>query len=618
MNLSGQPRSAERAKATISSQGTAASPSPNGQRVTLVGVRPAPESFEGAVSYQSSRGERRKRSSEALVPSEGRAISGAIAGDRLLDLLESGWRRELRAGAVAGRLEADAGLAQAVATALGAQSRALRAGGVAQRWPACVVVGIARAAAGSDTTAFWPAWHRAAGLRSGARSAREWGDAFLAALGALGLPAAPTAEVAVLAHATAPGDHAGSEGDLFDGVGQARLDPFGGGVLLTDGVSGQARAALPEEITAEGATLLAFDEDGAPVDGALPADAVWVLCPADAELRSDAPVRTLVTSTLPLAWRGWRLIQVDLRGACWIALDADADADASRRLVRGRTRPVLRTGPPIPGVTTVAGRPVLPLPPEVLLPPGQATFRVEARRPDSGATLASVTTTGDRWRPDVLWRGVRRPLLGEFVISVVPGLRRTVVLAEGLGVTSYPAPRLTSARGLQPAEAVISAPPGMTVSPAAAAYQEETVTREVTCVAGAVVQRLAVTPPHLRLRIDPEPGSAAEGTGWHHAGPLRLTHEDLWRGGLLRIDLPGAATPPAITVMAGGEPVQVLGALRDGRYPLRRILDTAAVHGDTELTITVDEGTVDEGTVVTFATVTGAGPANDPWTVTQA
>jgi hypothetical protein len=128
-----------------------------------------------------------------------------------------------------------------------------------------------------------------------------------------------------------------------------------------------------------------------------------------------------------------------------------------------------------------------------------------------------------------------------------------------------------------------------------------------------VVQRLAVTPPHLRLRIDPEPGSGAEGTGWHHAGPLRLTHDDLWRGGLLRIDLPGAATPPAITVMAGGEPVQVLGALRDGRYPLRRILDTAAVHGDIELTITVDEGTV-----VTFATVTGSGPANNPWTVTPA
>lgn len=541
-----------------------------------------------------------------------------MAGDRLLDLLESGWRRELRAGAVAGRLEMEPGLAQAVATALGEQSRVRTVGEVAERWPACAVVGIARNAweAGtaslSGTAAFWPAWHRAAGLRPSGRSAREWGSAFLAALGALGLqPAGRTAEDAVLAHAAAPEGPDEADSGIADGAGRARLDPFGGGVLLADDVSGQARATLPEEIIAEGGRLLAFDENGALADGALPAEAVWVLHPASAELRSDAPVRTLVTSTLPLAWRGWRLVQLDLRGASWIALSEEADADAGRRVVRGRTKPVLRTGPQIPGVTTVAGKPVFASPPDVLLPPGQATFRVEARRTESGAILASATTTGDAWRPDVLWRNVKRPLLGDLTISVTPGLRRTVVLAEGLGVTSHPAPRLTSARGLQPAEAVISAPPGMTVSPAAAAYQQETVTREVICVAGPVVQRLAVTPPHIRLRIDPEPGSGAAATGWHHAGPLRLTHDDLWRGGLLRIDLPGAAAPPAITVIAGGEPVQVLDPLRDGRYPLRRILDTVTVHGDAELTITVGDGTI-----VTFATVSGTSPVNDPWTVT--
>lgn len=547
-------------------------------------------------------------------------MSGTMSSDRLLGLLESGWRREFRAGAVAGRLGVEPGLAQAVATALGEQSRALTAGEVAERWPACVVVGIARIAAEagtasvSGTAAFWPAWHRAAGLRPSRRSAREWGSAFLAALGALGLqPAGRTAEDAVLAHAAAPeGDDEANSG-IADGVGRARLDPFGGGVFLTDDISGQARAVLPEEITAERGRLLAFDEDGALADGALPAEAVWVLYPARAELRSDPPVRTLVTSTLPLAWRGWCLVQLDLRGASWIALsgEARADADAGRRVVRGRTKPVLRTGPPIPGVTTVAGKPVFASPPDVLLPPGQATFRVEARRTESGAILASVAATGDAWRPDVLWRNVKRPLLGDLTISVTPGLRRTVMLAEGLGVTSHPAPRLTSARGLQPAEAVISAPPGMTVSPAAAAYQQEAVTREVTCVAGPVVQRLAVTPPHLRLRIDPEPGSGAAATGWHHAGPLRLTHHDLWRGGLLRIDLPGAAAAPAITVIAGGEPVQVLDPLRDGRYPLRRILDTVTVHGAAELTITVGEGTI-----VTFATVSGTCPVNDPWTVT--
>ena len=543
-----------------------------------------------------------------------------MAGDRLLDLLESGWRRELGAGAVAGRLEAEPGLAQAVATALGEQSRALTVGEVAERWPACVVVGIARIAAEAGaasvpgSVAFWPAWHRAVGLRPSGRSAREWGSAFLAALGALGLRrAGRTAEDAVLAHAAVPDGHGEADSGVAGGVGQARLDPFGGGVLLTDDVSGQARAALPEEVTAEGGRMLAFKENGALADGALPAEAVWVLYPASAELRSDASVRTLMTSTLPLAWRGWRLVQLDLRGASWITLSEEgrADAGAGRRVVRGRTKPVLRTGPPLPGVTTVAGKPVFASPPDVLLPPGQATFRVEARRTESGAILASVTATGDAWRPDVLWRNVKRPLLGDLTISVTPGLRRTVVLAEGLEVTSHPAPRLTSARGLQPAEAVISAPPGMTVSPAAVGYQQETVTREVICVVGPVLQRLAVTPPHMRMRIDPEPGSGATATGWHHAGPLRLTHDDLWRGGLLRIDLPGAAALPSITVIAGGEPVQVLGPLRDGRYPLRRILDTVTIHGDAELTITVGEGII-----VTFATVSGNCPVNDPWTVT--
>lgn len=71
-------------------------------------------------------------------------MSDTMAGDRLLDLLESGWRRELLAGAVAGRLEVEPGLARAVATALWEQSRALTCGEVAERWPACVVVGAGR------------------------------------------------------------------------------------------------------------------------------------------------------------------------------------------------------------------------------------------------------------------------------------------------------------------------------------------------------------------------------------------------------------------------------------------------------------------------------------------
>jgi hypothetical protein len=139
-------------------------------------------------------------------------MSGAVAGDRLLDLLERVWRRELEAGTVAGQLDVEPALAQAVATALGEQSLALAVGGVAEKWPACVIVGLARIAAEADAvslsgaTSYWPAWHRATGLRASGRSTREWGGAFLAALGALGLqPAGSTADDAVHAHAGRPG-----------------------------------------------------------------------------------------------------------------------------------------------------------------------------------------------------------------------------------------------------------------------------------------------------------------------------------------------------------------------------------------------------------------------------
>ena len=522
-------------------------------------------------------------------------------------------------------LDVAPGLPLAAAKALGEQSRTLTVGGAVERWPACAIVALAHVAAAAGTRSFWQSWHRAAGLRASKRTAGEWGRAFLAALDALGLPAAgSTADDAVLAHAVTSGREDRSE---TAGHGQAaglRLDPFGGGVLRVDAASGQARAALPEEVV--GTRLLAFDADGEPVGQELPAEAVWVLYPATAELRSDIQPRTLLASTLPLSWRGWRLAQLDLRGASWLAVgdtrarsteDPDAGSrsrgDEERRVVRGRTKPVLRTGLPIPGVTTVAGNPVFAGPPQVLLPPGQDRWRVEARRAESGAVLASVTATGDAWYPDALWRNVPRPLLGEVAITVTPGLRRAVVLAEGLGVTAYPLPRLTSACGLEPADAVISAPPGMTVSPAAVAYGEDTVTREITCVAGTVTARLAVTPPHIRLRIDPEPGSGGAATPWHHDGPLRLTGDDLWRGGALRIDLPGVAVPPPVTIIAGnsgeaaGKPVQVLDPTGDGRYPLRRLLDTVTVQGHAELTIAVGAA------AVTIATVCGTSQGNEPW-----
>ena len=272
-------------------------------------------------------------------------MSGAVVGGALLDLLEPGWRRELAAGVPGGRLDVEPGVARAAAAALGEQSRRLTPGGAAGRWPACVIVAIARVAAGAGEKtrigSFWAAWHRAAGLRQSRRSAGEWGDAFLAALGTLGLPAAwPTADDAVRGHAAAPGRENEADGERGDVAGEEgataglRLDPFGGGVLRVDTASGEARPLLPADAVPpadaarDGGRLLVFDTDGALAGRVLPAEAVWAVCPVNAELRSDVPLRTLVTSTLPLTWGGWRLVQLDLREASWLTLrDTAARAD---------------------------------------------------------------------------------------------------------------------------------------------------------------------------------------------------------------------------------------------------------------------------------------------------
>ena len=161
--------------------------------------------------------------------------SGAVSGDRLLDLLEPGWRREVAAGAPAADLDVAPDLPVAAARALGEQSRTLSVGGAVERWPACVIVALAHVAAAAGTGSCWQAWHRAAGLRSSKRSVGEWGSAFLAALDALGLPGAgSTADDAVLAHAGTAGREDQNETAGHDQAAGLRLDPFGGGILRVD------------------------------------------------------------------------------------------------------------------------------------------------------------------------------------------------------------------------------------------------------------------------------------------------------------------------------------------------------------------------------------------------
>jgi hypothetical protein len=532
----------------------------------------------------------------------------------LLDLLEPGWRRDLSAGALAANLDVEAELLQAAAKALGDQARKGSPAETARSWPACVVVALARVAGASDRNgSFWPGWHRVAGLRATRRSAQEWGQAFLDALTLLGIAPATAQGAgaerdAILAHAMPPDP---GLPQTADAAGRPRLDPFGRGVLLA------GRPALPEEVADPADPLLVFDENGERAGPELPAERVWVLHPAQADLRSDIPPRVMVTSRPPLTWRGWRLLQLDLHGVSWLELAGrDDHGTAPRRyLVRGRSKPGLRTGPPVPGVTARTGEPVFAKLPAVLLPPGPGRWRAEVRRAGTNTVLSSLLAAGDGWRPERLWQHVPRPVLGELTVTVTaadgeakPGMRRTLTVAEGLAASYFPAPRLTTDRGLDPAEAALAAPPGMTVSPQAAPVPPEAVTIEVTCIVAQALQRLRVTPPHVRIRIEPEPGSTDLPTRWHHAGPIRLETADLWRGGSLSIDLPGIDRDPPIEVVSlDGHVVQVLEPTRQGRYPLRRMADTVTAHGGARLRITVG------GRTAIIARITAPDGAADPW-----
>lgn len=414
-----------------------------------------------------------------------------------------------------------------------------------------------------------------------------------------------------------------------------RLDPFGRGVQTREVDPGADRgrddarswtAITPDEVADPADPLLVFDADGEPVAEVLPPEDVWLVYPADRVLRADTAPRVLVESRLPLTWTGWRLVQLDLSGAAWLEVEPAGEGAPRRRPVRGRSKPRLETGAPIPGIHTTDGLEVFRTLPTVRLPAGEVRWWVEVRRAGSGRVMGAAEASGDRWDPRPLWDRVPHPVLGELVVTVtalgsaspggrppgppdapVTGLRRVVAVAEGLNVGYAPALRLTCEEGLEPAEAVLSTAPGMTASPWAVTIPAEVTGTEVACVAGPVVLPLRVTPPHCRIRIEPEPGSGERPTGWHSLRALALDTADLMRGGALRLDLPGAAGAPPIEVVAARGTVQVLEPSRRGGYPLRRMLDTVSASGGAELRITVGARSA------VIARITASTPAGDPW-----
>ena len=124
-------------------------------------------------------------------------------------------------------------------------------------------------------------------------------------------------------------------------AGVLRLEPFGRGVLAADRGDQTWRSVLPHEVAD---TLLVFDEDGEQAGRFCPPSRSGWLHPAD---RGSAVGRAAAghgDQPLPLTWRGWRLAQLDLRGAPGSSWRSQPRRLAAQRCARPDEAGVRRTG----------------------------------------------------------------------------------------------------------------------------------------------------------------------------------------------------------------------------------------------------------------------------------
>lgn len=488
----------------------------------------------------------------------------------LLDLLERSWAGPLRQVSLVIEADPREEMIEAAAVALGQAYRRLDHRDLAVRWPACVAVSMAGVAAHhAGDGAFWPHWWTVSRHRG---SASKWGAAFLDAVRAFGLRADPDVKRSIMTHA--------GLGTTAE-VPRLRLDPFGQGIQRDD-------TPMPNPDAGIADTLLVFAEDGRHLPGDLPPGAVWVAYPDARELIADVPLRVIAESFLPLGWDGWRLAQISLEDASWLAL-----TDGPRRLVRGRARPRLLMDDLIPGVAAPDGSAVLAAPPALRLPEGAWVVTVGRATGDESAAPADPTD---------LWARLPRPLLGTFTVTVRDadgrGTQESVTVAEGLRVFYDPPVRVFDDKGLVPSDALFGTEPGLTVTPQALTFRPEETMRQVTCVAAGRSLTFAVTPPHMRVLT---------GHDWRTA-PLHLTRASLADLESLRIEIPGARERLPVEVLADGAIVQELTPHARGDYLLRRVLDTVAAHGHATLVVRWD------GRVIPLAMIRPAPRTSpDPW-----
>lgn len=342
--------------------------------------------------------------------------------------------------------------------------------------------------------------------------------------------------------------------------------------------------------------LLVFTDDGrrVPATASLPPEPAWLLYPqkTDAgtplELHVTGELRDLGDVPAPYGWLGWTLRRVDLTQVGELRL-----GNGTPRRVKGARRAQLHLDPPLPGVFSLTGAPVLATAPMLTLPtePGVPTqWSIRIRRVGSQQLISeTVTVTRDTTLDP--WQRLPRPLVGTYEVTVRGplgrGLSRTLELAEGLNARSNPSWREMRIDGLEPA--TVRATPSLhhlTVTPTEVRLETQNIAAELQLHSPAGAATVRVTPPHMAVqRLDG--GTRAD---WS-LQPLRLDSETIGEGELL-VRLPRAVDAELVVKAAGRELQTVPTGATYGqplaRFSLAAIADTVGVHGVAQLDVRVD------------------------------
>lgn len=344
--------------------------------------------------------------------------------------------------------------------------------------------------------------------------------------------------------------------------------------------------------------ILFFGDDGRrlPSNLPLPPDQTWVLYPADRELQVTGDLQVIADIPVPFGWEGWQLRLVSLERVRSVGVSGGRP-----HVIQGFARPRLLLGSPTAGFATPYGSPVYEQPPLLWLP-GNAdsviSWHVEVRPAAGGPPIMSGTfeSAGEK----DIWRGVARPVLGAFDITVRGplgrGMRRTVFIAEGVSATFQPAVRALTAAGLQPATASLRAPVGASANPANMRFGLSDLARVAEIRAGEETEPIVVTPPHVEILCT---GGGAR--SWT-AAPLHLIAETITEVGHLLIRAPRSAITADLQVLVGSQHVQTVpaGGQRTAGmtgYDLARAGETVAHFGRAELVLPWGNGAMPIATV---------------------